>query len=407
MLTKTIIEQVIYSQAQRLIQMDTGLVRIKSEVSSPASHALIITGIRRCGKSTLLQQINRTFNEPTLYLNFEDPRLAGFDQSDFNRLQEIVSARSITILFFDEIQNIESWENYIRFKLDEKYRIFITGSNASMLSRELGTKLTGRHLSSELFPFSYHEYLEFTGKGNIPESLDSYLSGGGFPEMVKTGVPEVLMHVFNDIVIRDIALRNGIRNTSVLQQLAVWLISNTGKLITGNSLRKIFPIGSSASIMEYLGSFADAYLFFFVPRFSYSLKVQAVNPKKVYSIDTGLINANSVSFSNDTGRLFENLVFLQLRRRCKEIFYFSEKKECDFIVFQKRNKPEIIQVCLSLDQDNLNRELEGTSEAMEFFGVKAGRIITYDQSDKFVINGKTIHAIPFCRWVTEEYDKVQ
>jgi len=335
MLSKLIIEQVIDSQRERLNQSDTGLNRDISDFSALSSHALIVTGIRRCGKSTLLQQINKTFTAPTLYLNFEDPRLSGFDLSDFNRLHEICIAREINTLFFDEIQNIEKWETFVRFRLDEGYRIFITGSNASMLSRELGTKLTGRHISRELFPFSFKEYLQYTGKGNLVETFGTYQNTGGFPEMIKTGMPEVLMHIFNDIVIRDIALRYGIKHTSILQQLAVWLISNTGKLISGNSLRKIFPIGSSSSIMEYLTYFTEAYLFFFVPKFSYSNKVQLVNPRKVYSIDTGLVAANSISFSDDNGRLLENLVFLHLRRSYSEIYYFSEKKECDFIVFNK------------------------------------------------------------------------
>ena len=153
--------------------------------------------------------------------------------------------------------------------------------------------------------------------------------------MLKTGMPEVLMHLFNDIVIRDIALRYNVKNTSTLQQLAVWLISNTGKPITGNSLKKVFSIGSSSSIMDYLSHFNDAYLFFFVPKFSYSQKVQIVNPKKVYAIDNGLIKANSISFSNDEGRLLENMVYMQLRRQTREIYYFAEKKECDFVVFEK------------------------------------------------------------------------
>ena len=326
MLAKLIIEQVIDSQRDRLNQSDIGLSRDIPDFSTLSSHALIVTGIRRCGKSTLLQQINKTFTGTTLYLNFEDPRLSGFDLSDFNRLHEICIAREINSLFFDEIQNIEKWETFVRFRLDEGYRIFITGSNASMLSRELGTKLTGRHISRELFPFSFKEYLQYTGQSNLMETFDTYQITGGFPEMIKTGMPEVLMHVFNDIVIRDIALRYAIKHTSILQQLAVWLISNTGKLISGNSLRKIFPIGSSSSIMEYLNYFTESYLFFFVPKFSYSPKVQLVNPRKVYSIDTGLVAANSLSFSDDNGRLLENLVFLHLRRSYKEIYYFAEKK---------------------------------------------------------------------------------
>ena len=398
MLTKLIIEQVLDSQLDRLNQSDSGLNRNTPDFSALSSHALIVTGIRRCGKSTLLQQINKTFIGKTLYLNFEDPRLSGFDLSDFNRLHEICIAREINTLFFDEIQNIEKWENFVRFRLDEGYRIFITGSNASMLSAELGTKLTGRHISRELFPFSFKEYLQYTGKSNLVETSDIYQITGGFPEMIKTGMPEVLMHVFNDIVIRDIALRYAIKHTSILQQLAVWLISNTGKPISGNSLRKIFPIGSSSSIMEYLSYFTEAYLFFFVPKFSYSHKVQLVNPRKVYAIDTGLIAANSLSFSEDNGRLLENMVFLQLRRSFKEIYYFSEKKECDFVVVNKGIVKELIQVCWLLDQDSLDREIAGLNEAMDFFGTKSGLIITHNQSETFNVNDKTITAVPFYEW---------
>ena len=326
MLSKLIIEQVIDSQRERLNQLDSGLAREVPDINSLTSHALIVTGIRRCGKSTLLQQINKSFTDQAIYLNFEDPRLAGFDSGDFNRLHEIAVARGIFILFFDEIQDIEKWENFVRFRLDEGYRVFITGSNASMLSRELGTKLTGRHISKELFPFSYKEFLAFTGESADAISAEFYLKKGGFPEMLKTNMPEVLMNLFNDILIRDIALRYSIRNISSLQQLAVWLISNAGKPITGNSLRKVFSIGSSSSIMDYLSYFSNAWLFFYVPKFSYSQKVQIVNPKKVYVIDNGLVEVNSVSFSNDMGRLLENMVYMELRRRTQEIYYFAEKR---------------------------------------------------------------------------------
>ena len=398
MLTKLIIDQVIASQKERLDNIDTGLKRDIPDFSSLTTHAVIISGIRRCGKSTLLQQINKTFNEKTLYLNFEDPRLAGFDISDFNRLQELISGMRIKILFFDEIQNTGEWENYIRFRIDEGYRIFIAGSNASMLSRELGTKLTGRHISYELFPFSYNEYLEFKHENSETRSADKYLRTGGFPEMVKAGMPEILMQLFNDIVVRDIALRYNVRNTSVLLQLAVWLLSGSGKLITGNSLRKLFSIGSSSSIMEYLDYFSDAYLFFYVPRFSYSQKVQLVNPRKVFTNDNGLIDVNSLSFSDDNGRMLENMVFMHLRRRTKKIYYFAEKKECDLVVFGDGKVPALYQVCWKLDNDNLNRELEGLTEAMNFFDANEGTIVTFDQADSFTIGDKRINAIPFHEW---------
>lgn len=401
MLSKLTIEQIIASQKKRQKAVGHGLPRMISGFSSLSTHAFIVTGIRRCGKSTLLQQINHDAKTPSIYLNFEDPRLAGFDLGDFNRLHEIAESNQIASYFFDEIQLIDQWESFVRFRLDEGCRIFITGSNATMLSKELGTKLTGRHISRELFPFSYKEYLEFTVQIPCIQSAISYLKNGGFPEYLKTELDEVLMQNFNDIITRDIAVRYNIRNVGLLQQLAVWLLTNVGKLYTGNSLRKLFNIASSASIMEYLTYFTDAYLFFYIPKFSYSGKVQIVNPKKVYCIDTGLVNVNSISFSDDKGRLLENMVFMQLRRVFKEIYYFSEKHECDFVVFEKRKLKVLIQVCWQLDQDNMDREISGLKEAMDFFNVNQGYIITSGQSDSFNVDLKTIIVQPFHQWASE------
>jgi len=206
------------------------------------------------------------------------------------------------------------------------------------------------------------------------------------------------MQLFNDIIIRDIALRYNIKNITILQQLAVWLVSNCGKLFTGNSLRKMFQIRSSSSVMEYLSYFNDAYLFFYVSRFSFSGKVQMVNPKKIYCIDNGFIQHNSVSFTPDNGRLLENMVFLHLRRKTKEIYYFAEKNECDFVVFQQKKPEGIYQVCWQLNQDNLDRELNGLNEAMDFFKVNQGTIITFNQNETFEIGNKICNAIPFYEW---------
>jgi uncharacterized protein len=398
MLTKQHLEQVIESQRERLIKAGSSLPRSVTGYDNLSTHALIITGVRRCGKSTLLQQINTTLSQPSIYINFEDPRLTGFDLNDFNRLHEIAELQSITTWFFDEIQLINQWENFVRFRLDEGSRIFISGSNATMLSKELGTKLTGRHISRELFPFSYQEFLQFTKQTAGPASSEEYITGGGFPEYLKTELSEVLMQLFNDIIIRDIAVRYNIKNITTLQQLAVWLVSNCGKMFTGNSLRKMLQIGSSSSIMEYLSHLSDAWLFFYIPRFSYSEKVQMVNPKKIYCIDNGFIQNNSVSFTPDNGRLLENIVFLHLRRRAKEIYYFAEKNECDFVVFQQKKPADIYQVCWQLNQDNLQRELSGLKEAMDYFGLNQGTIITYDQKDTFEIEDKKCLAIPFHEW---------
>ena len=400
MLSKLVLEQVIDSQKERLYRLNSGLPRTFDEIADLTTHAFIVSGIRRCGKSTLLQQIHKTFSDNSIYLNFEDPRLAGFDLSDFNRMHEIAVKKDIEVYFFDEIQVVENWESFIRFRLDEGYRIFITGSNAAMLSKEMGTKLTGRHITKELFPFSYAEYLSFTAQKAGEASSGKYLRSGGFPEYLKTGMPEVLMNAFNDIIIRDIAVRYNIKNVVILQQLATWLVSNTGKPFSGNSIRKIFQISSSSSMMDYLSYFADAYLFYYLPKFSYSHKVQLVNPKKVYCIDNGFVDINSVSFNDDNGRLLENMVFMQLRRYTHEIFYFSEKKECDFVVFQNGKLESLYQVSWLLDQNNMDRELAGLIEAMEFFGQNNAKIITFDQSDIFNIEGKTIIAQPFHEWAT-------
>lgn len=399
MLSKVVIEQIVDSQQERLIKIENGLTRSLVVHEQPGSNALIVSGIRRCGKSTLLQQIRKRSDKPSVYLNFEDPRLAGFDVQDFNRLHEIAEKLGVTHYYFDEIQEVDQWERFVRFRLDEGYHFFITGSNATLLSKELGTKLTGRHISKELFPFSYPEYLLFTSQTNGKDSLIKYLDAGGFPEYLKTGIKDILMQTFNDILIRDITLRYNLKNTSLIQQLGVWLVSNTGKLFTGNSLRKLFQINSSSTIMEYLTYFANAWLFFYVPRFSYSLKVQSVNPKKVYAIDNGFIKVNSVNFTPDYCRLLENLVFLHLRRLTPDIYYFSEKKECDFVVFQQKKNAGVYQVCWQLDQDNMQREISGLQEAMGFFWLDMGTIITLDQTELFTVDGKTIVVQPFYEWV--------
>jgi len=399
MISKLVIEQVVESQKERLMNVDTGLPRKMSGFEKLSSHAFIISGIRRCGKSTVLQQINNTMKTKSIYLNFEDPRLAGFDISDLNRLHEIGKEKIVKTYFFDEIQLVNQWEKFVRFRLDEGYRIFITGSNAAMLSKELGSRLTGRHVSKELFPFSYNEFITFAKQKKGKSSLMKYLYGGGFPEYLKTEQQDILMQLFNDIIIRDIAIRYNIKNATLLQQIAVWLVTNTGKLVSGNSLKKIFGIKSSSTIMEYLSYFTDAYLFFFVSKFSYSHKVQAVNPKKVYCIDNGFINANSVSFSNDSGRMLENLVFLELRRRNYDVFYFNESKECDFVVFEKGKIKSVLQVCFQLDEDNMDREVSALIEAMDYFNLKTAKIITVNQKDSLNLSGRSIVVEPFYEWI--------
>jgi predicted AAA+ superfamily ATPase len=395
MVLENVISNVIEAQKANMDVLDLGLHRnsIKT-LPDLTSHALIVSGIRRCGKSTLLYQLLKERHPEALYLNFEDTRLYDFGPSDFVRLDKVVRESTSKTLFFDEIQIVDRWEVYVRQKLDEGSKIVITGSNASLLSRELGTKLTGRHITRELFPFSYAEFSAFAGSDPSEESVLSYLQTGGFPEYIKSGLDEILHHLFEDILIRDIAVRYGVRDVKTLRRLALYLVSNVGTRITGNRLKVLFESGSTNTIMDYLSHFEYTYLFHFVPKFSYSLRKQLVNPRKVYASDTGLINANSGSFTDDLGSRFENLVFLHLRRQFKEIYYFAEKGECDFVVSEKGAVKQVLQVCYELTADNLDRELKGLFEAMEFFKLKTGTIVTLHQTDEFERDGKKISVVP-------------
>lgn len=402
MVIKSLLKDVVEAQKENLLKLNTGLIRHQlNELPEPASHALIISGIRRCGKSTLLHQLLNEKHPNAYYLNFEDPRLFEFELNDFTRLDALISDQKDKVLFFDEIQVVNGWERYVRQKLDEGYKLVITGSNASLLSNELGSKLTGRHITKELFPFSWKEFCDFKSLDYSEESLKKYMDIGGFPEYVKTENDDILHQLFEDILVRDIAVRYGVRDVKSLQRLALCLVSNIGNLVTGNKLRSLIGIGATSTVMEYFSYLEQTWLIHFIPKFSYSVRKQSVNPRKVYAIDNGLVNVNSKSFSDDHGRLLENLVFLYLRRNFKEIYYFSEKGECDFVVFDKGTVNEVIQVCYELNPDNLDRELNGLFEALSFFQLNKGTIITLNQSDTFEREGLIADVVPCHKYFGE------
>lgn len=298
------------------------------------------------------------------------------------------------MLFFDEIQVVEEWEKYVNQLLREGYKVFVTGSNASMLSIELGTHLTGRHLSMELFPFSYSEYAKFKGLNNGEDTVMEYLKVGGIPEYVKTGMPVILNTLVDDILFRDIAVRHSVRDVVSLRQLTTFLITNIGNLVSANKLAGMFDIKSAATFLEYFSFLKDAYLLEFMPMFSHSLKVQARNPKKVYIMDMGLYTENALSISENTGRRLENLIFLHLRRKYQQIFYYKDRGECDFIAMDKNIVKEAVQVCLTVNDENFDREYNGLLEAMQNLGIKEGTIVTLNQSDTFEKNDMVINMIP-------------
>jgi uncharacterized protein len=358
-----------------------------------SSQVEVISGIRRCGKSTLMEQLKHRYKSGTAYFNFEDPRVHDFVVGDFQKLDEVIGSET-KVYFFDEIQNVPAWEIYVRQLHDRGKKVFITGSNASLLSKELGTRLTGRHLRHELFPFSYPEFLSYRKTKNTAAAFEQYVQHGGFPEYLRDENHEVLHMLLKDIVSRDIAIRYGIKNTGTLMDITLFLISNVGKEVTYNSLRKAFHVGSANTVSDYLSWLEDTYLLFFLQRFSWSAKNRGVNPRKVYAIDTGMVNANSLSFTKDKGRLLENIVYLFLRQKGYDLSYFREQKECDFVVFEKGKCKMLIQVCEQVHSENKDRETKGLLEAMDFFEMKTGFIITQKQTDVLNLGGKTIKLIP-------------
>ena len=395
MLRQEEISSIIDAQSIEFLRENMGLQReLLLHIPIVKSFATIITGIRRSGKSTLLLQVLRQKYENAIYMHFDDIRLASFETGDFVRLHNEITKRGINVLFFDEIQLINGWELYVNQLLREGYAVFVTGSNASMLSVEMGTHLTGRHLSVELFPFSYTEYINFLNKENNAETVEAYLHSGGFPEYVKTGMSSILSTLIDDILWRDIAVRHSVRDIATLRQLAVFLLTNIGSQITANKLVGMFGIKSPSTLLEYFSYLKDAYLFEFVPLFSNSLKVQSRNPKKVYTVDLGLYTQNAISTGESNGKRLENLVFLHLRRKYKDIFYFQEKGECDFVILEKNKVTRAVQVCFKITDENFEREYNGLKETMLSFKISYGQIVTLNQSDKFTENGMTIELVP-------------
>lgn len=414
---------------------DAGLSRsYLAQLGEYKSHVFVLTGVRRCGKSTCMHQYVHSLGKEFFYVNFDDMRFANFSLRDYSLLDTIIKESKRTMLFFDEIQAAPKWESYVRQKLDEQYQVVVTGSNASLLSRELGTKLTGRHISKELFPFSYIEFCKYRNIKFSAKSLSTYLQTGGFPEYIKTKNADVLSMLANDILYRDIAVRYGVRDITSLSRLFIYCLTNSSNLISPSRLVNMVGAKSATTVLEYLSYFETAYLIMLVPKFSWSYKSQQLAPKKLYAIDTGLTVAAGASFTSDAGHFLEHFVFLELRRHTDDIFYFMDKadRECDFVVnAHGKNKdlahPLLIQVCWKLNLDNREREVSGIVAALDFFNnaknskellnvrgattaaiVNAsgkfepeGIILTFDTEDVIVEENYTIKAIPAYKYFSD------
>ncbi|MDD3568957.1 MAG: ATP-binding protein [Bacteroidales bacterium] len=412
MISKREISQIVADQRALHFKADD-LPRLKS--TNTDREVEVVSGIRRCGKSTLLHEIRSKNIEKDYYFNFDDDRLVKFAVEDFQLLHEVfieLFGKQSTF-YFDEIQNIEGWERFVRRLHDYNNKIYITGSNASMLSRELGTHLTGRFYQTELYPFSFHEFLLLNKqlvpsnpiinteeKVSIHSSFIEYFNKGGFPFYLQSNSYQYLKSLYESIIYRDVLVRNGLKNDKEILELVHYLSSNTSKLVSYNGLTKIIGVKNASTVKSYIDFIQDTYLIFTVNKYDRSLKKQLLNPKKTYFIDLGLAREIGFHHSEDNGRLLENLVFIELKRRGREVFYHNQKYECDFVIKEKNSIVEAIQVSWTIQNDTTRkRELYGLLDALSTYGLTEGLILTDEEEDTIKEKGYTIHIKPAWKWL--------
>lgn len=404
------LETVVKDQAIHFARRDKGILReVDFKKYLKTSYITVISGPRRAGKSTLLAQFAQHFTH-YYYLNFEDERLNSFTVDDFQTLMTVFQKEhEANTLLLDEIQNIEGWEKFVRRVHDEGYKVFVTGSNAKLLSSELSTLLTGRYLKLELFPFSFKEYLRYhhfthenTTRKNaqILKFFDEYTKEGGFPLYVKEKNIDVLQQLYNDIVHKDLITRFKIRDIKAFKTLASYLLSNIGKEISYSGLKNILGFKSQNSVKNYIDFMQEGYLLFELFRYDYSLKKQFVHDKKIFCIDNGLKNAVGFSFSEDFGRLLENIVFLELKRKKQDIYFFRGRKECDFVTKAGNRITQAIQVTAHYKTPGTKaRELQGLLEAMDTLKTTDGLILTYNTDEQIKIDQNIVNVIPLWKWL--------
>jgi len=420
MLTKEQLKKILEEQRDSILKKKLGVERILLdgiENKRKLPHIVVITGIRRSGKSTLLRQIIKRYykDEDFYYINFEDERLFDFKAENFNDIYESLLELfgEKKTFFIDEIQNIANFENFVRRFYDNGFKFFITGSNAKLLSKELGTKLTGRHVDIVVRPFSFLEFLkmrefEFDKKMlyktetivKLKKYFLEYVSKGGMPEYLIYDDKEILARIYEDIVTKDIIVRGGVDNPRQLKELYQYLVNNFSNRFSFNSLKKIINFGSVNTIKKYIEYLEESYFAKVINKFDYSIKKQLVNEKKLYVIDNGFITTLITKFTKDKGWALENLVFNVLK--CDfEVFYYSNKQECDFIISENKRIKSAIQVCWELTESNREREVRGLLGAIESFKLNEGLILTYDQEDEMTIEKKKIVVKPVWKWLLE------
>jgi predicted AAA+ superfamily ATPase len=377
---------------------------------------LVITGIRRCGKSifSYLLEKGHSFS----YVNFDDERLVLLKSSELDDVLKAIYELygDVDYLIFDEIQNITGWELFIN-RLRRTKRVIITGSNSNLLSKELATHLTGRYLDVCLFPFSFREFLNFRKftlqnayttleKAKISTLLSEYMINGGFPEVYKFGKP-ILERIYENILVKDIILRYKIKKVDEFKRFSRYLISNTSSEIGYSKIARILGINRVSTISNWLSYLESSFIFFKLERFDFKLKKQYIAPKKIYCIDSGLVDSIGFKFSENKGAMIENIIAIELQRRKmgKEIYYWKDylQNEVDFVVKQDKKIIQLIQShMISSKEEIKDREISGILKASEELSCNNLLIITSDFAADIEYSGKIINFIPVWKWLLSD-----
>lgn len=420
MIDKYFLKQILLEQRDEIGRLLEGSIVVRDVY--PAAKKLLNTGlvkavigVRRCGKSFLSHQLLAGVKYG--YVNFDDERFVGAKTADLNNFFEVIKEiePETTHLLLDEIQNINGWELFVNRLKRSGYNIVVTGSNSRLLSRELAAHLTGRHFTVELYPFSFSEFLAFKGvsaAGNdffktetralIRKTLEEYLAVGGFPEAIRLeSAGEYLRNLFDKIITRDIVERHGVKYVRDLKEMSLLAVSYFGAKASYHRIRKIFEVKSVHTIKNYMDYLEQSYMVFQLPPFSFKHTEMARAARKLYCIDTGMINAIVPRVTVDRGRLLENAVYLQLKRMGKEVYFYSQADfEIDFIVRSGLRVAQLIQVCFSMaDAETRKRELKSLAKASVRFDCRDMQIITWDEEGEEVFDSKKIRIIPLWKWL--------
>ncbi|MFW6194475.1 MAG: ATP-binding protein [Halobacteriota archaeon] len=381
----------------------------------------IITGVRRTGKSIFSLQLLE--GKKYAYINFDDERLAGINTKDLNLVLQAFYELygDIKYVFLDEIQNIGGWELFVNRLHRMGLNVVVTGSNANLLSRELASHLTGRHIPIEIYPFSFREFLNFENFKITKESLYStkqksmlvkkmrdYIEWGGFPESVKDrdNAKLYLSTLYSTILTKDVISRYNLKYVQTLKEIANYLLSNFSQPISYHKIKNIFEMGSTHTAKNYTSYLEETYMIYLLSKFSFKHKELLASSKKAYVIDTGLINSLTFRMSENMGRLMENVVLVELLRRKStelEIYYWKDyqQREVDFVVKQGTEVIQLIQVTYAESEIN-QRETKALIRASDSLRCKNLICITWDYEDSIQVDSKTIKCIPLWKWLIQE-----